>query len=214
MYLRALNVGQPKTVVYRDEAVKTGIFKTSIATRARVSYTQIEGDGQADLVNHGGKDKAIYAYPYEHYAYWQDTLNRNDLIYGQFGENLTIEGAPLEDNLQIGDRLCIGEVVLEVRQPRIPCFKLGVRMNMPEIVKLFAQSRYSGYYLSVVETGTIGAGDKIEFAERMTHGVTVQTIFNAVMFKEGELDLLRRALEIDMPPWIYERVKRVIDGED
>lgn len=212
MHLRALSVSKPKTAFYNGEAFQTGIFKTPISHRAQVSPTQIEGDGQADMINHGGIDKAIYAYPFEHYAYWQEQLGRDDLSYGQFGENLTIEGAPLEDELQIGDRLRIGEIVVEVSQPRIPCFKLGVRMEMPAMVKRFAQSRRSGYYLRVIETGTIGAGDAIEFVERMTHGVTIHTVFSAVMYKEGETEILKRALDVNLPEWVHERIEDLIDS--
>jgi MOSC domain-containing protein YiiM len=130
MRLVSLNVALPRTITIRGQSVETGIFKTPVTGPQTVSILNVTGDGQADLTVHGGIDKAIYGYPVEHYPYWQDFLGRTNFTYGQFGENLTTEGL-LEDAVHIGDQFRVGTAVLQVSQPRVPCFKLGIRMNDP-----------------------------------------------------------------------------------
>ena len=132
MKLLSVNVSQPKEVSYNGKHVMTGIFKEPVTDRVMLRTLNLEGDGQADLVGHGGIHKAVYVYSREHYGYWMGELNRNDLTYGQFGENFTVEGM-LEDEIHIGDVFSVGGAKVEVTQPRAPCFKLGIRMGLPTL---------------------------------------------------------------------------------
>ena len=141
--------------------VRTSIFKTPVDRRLRVTTLNLEGDQQSDLSVHGGVDKAVYAYPSEHYAYWRQELPQMDLPWGVFGENLTTEGL-LEEDVRIGDRLRVGSAEFVVTQPRMPCYKLGIRFGRPDIVKRFLQSGRTGFYLAVTREGEVGAGDAIE----------------------------------------------------
>ncbi len=150
MKLLSINVGRPRPVPYRDGVVSTGIYKEPVAGRTWLRRLNLDGDGQADLRVHGGEDKAVYAYPFERYAFWSRELRRNDLGYGQFGENLTVEGL-LEEQVHIGDVYRIGAALLQVSQPRSPCFKLGVRMGDAAFVARFAAANYTGFYLRVLE---------------------------------------------------------------
>ena len=146
MKLLAVSVSPPRTVPMAGRAVATGIFKEPVSGRVRVGALGLAGDGQADLENHGGIYKAVYSYPFEHYDYWARELDRRDFSFGQFGENLTVEGMA-EEEVYIGDRFRFGEVLLEVTQPRVPCFKLAHKMRMPQFPKLFAASGRTGFYL-------------------------------------------------------------------
>ena len=139
MILTSVNVGQPAEVAYGNTKVMTGIFKQPIAGAVAVRKLNLDGDGQADLVNHGGEWKAVYAYALEHYGYWEQALGRSSLPYGQFGENLTIAGLD-EASLCVGDRLAIGNAVFSITQPRVPCFKLGIRMGDKQMPRMFAES--------------------------------------------------------------------------
>jgi len=161
MNLLSLNRSLPQTVRHNDDLVTTGIFKTPVTGRVRLRHLGLEGDGQADLRVHGGVDKAVYLYPSEHYPYWQETLNRDDLTPGQFGETFTVVGL-LEDEVRTGDVFRIGTVVIQITQPRYPCYKLGIKMRRKDILKLFWRSEFSGFYARVIEEGEVGAGDIIE----------------------------------------------------
>ena len=161
MRIGSVNVGMPAPLRGPGGAtVPSGIVKAPVAGRIHVGRTNLAGDGQADLTVHGGPDKAVYAYPAEHYPVWARELGRDDLRPGHFGENLTIEGL-LEDDVLIGDRFRMGTALLEVSQPRIPCFKLGIRMGDPGFLKPFLRSGRLGFYLRVVEEGDLAAGDAI-----------------------------------------------------
>lgn len=160
MRLVSVNVGQPRTVAGKDGVVETGIFKDPVAGPVRVTATNLEGDRQADLTVHGGVDKAVYAYPSEHYRLWRRELERDDLPWGMFGENLTTEGL-LEADVRIGDRFAIGTAELEVSQPRLPCFKLGIRFGRPDMVKRFLRSGRLGFYFRVRLEGVLAAGDPV-----------------------------------------------------
>lgn len=157
----SVNVGQPRELEWRGEAVRTSIFKSPVAGRARVSRLNIEGDRQSDLEVHGGAEKAVYVYPSEHYSFWRKELPGQDLPWGAFGENLTTAGLS-EESVHIGDRLCAGSAEFVVTQPRMPCFKLAIRFDRPDIVKRFLRSGRTGFYLAVLKEGEIGAGDVIE----------------------------------------------------
>lgn len=163
MRILSVQVGRPRDVAWHGKTVRTSIFKHPAEGAVRVGAENLEGDGQADLTVHGGRDKAVYAYPSEHYAFWRRELGEASLDPGAFGENLTTEGL-VETGVCIGDRLRCGTAELVVTQPRIPCFKLGVRFGRPEIVKLFLRSGRSGFYLAVAREGELRAGDPVELA--------------------------------------------------
>jgi MOSC domain-containing protein YiiM len=148
-------------VAWRGRQVRTGIFKEPAPGRVLLRDDRVLGDHVADLRVHGGWSKAVYAYPSEHYAFWREELPGHDLPWGTFGENLTIEGLR-EDTVAIGERLRIGSAELQVTEPRMPCFKLGIKIGRPDIVKRFLQSGRTGFYLAIVEPGDVGAGDAIE----------------------------------------------------
>jgi MOSC domain-containing protein YiiM len=162
MQVVSVNVSKPKDVVHDGAVVSTGIFKEPVKGRLWVRKLGIEGDGQADLTAHGGPDQAVYAYPVEHYAYWEEQLGRDPLPFGQFGENLSITGID-EASARVGDTLKIGTAVLQVTQPRLPCYKLGIRMGAGKTFpKRFQKSGRVGFYLRVIKEGELAAGDRIE----------------------------------------------------
>src|SRR5579862_9176274 len=160
MELVSLNVGLPRDVVWHDQTVTTGIFKSPTTARIRLRKLNLDGDRQADLTVHGGEHKAVYCYPVEHYDYWRKKLPGRDLPPGAFGENLTTEGL-LEENVHLGDRFAINDAEVVVTQPRLPCYKLGVRFGSDEMVKKFLASRRTGFYLAVTREGTVATGDEI-----------------------------------------------------
>ena len=161
MRVISVNVGRPRAIEASGQTVLSAIFKTPISGRVRLSKLNLAGDQQADLSVHGGKDKAVYLYPSEHYRYWKEQLPDIEMPWGMFGENLTSEGLN-EKSVHIGDRFRIGTAVLEITQPRMPCYKLGIKFGRRDMVKRFWDSGRSGFYLSVVEEGEIGADDTIE----------------------------------------------------
>ena len=175
MKLISVNVSQPKEVLYNGKRIKTGIFKEPVSGRTMMRRLNIDGDGQGDPTVHGGIHKAVYVYPIEHYDYWKQALGRDDLTYGKFGENLTVEGMS-EDTVHIGDVFRIGEALVEVSQPRVPCFKLGIKMGNPQIVKPFLESKRVGFYVRVLEEGEVGAGDTIERTKVGAGEMTVKEI--------------------------------------
>lgn len=177
----------------------TGIFKEPVNGSVALRRFNLDGDRQADLENHGGKVKALYAYPSEHYEFWRNELPESELPWGMFGENLTTEGLR-EENAQIGDCFRIGTAVVMVTQPRLPCYKLGLKFGRDDIVKRFLESRRSGIYFSVVEEGMIRAGDAIERIHKQENGVTVADINRAYVNSRENIPLIRRALELQALP--------------
>jgi MOSC domain-containing protein YiiM len=175
MKVVAISVGRPREVQWRGRSVQTSIFKTPVSHRVRVAHDNVEGDQQSDLSVHGGADKAVYVYPAEHYDFWRRELPDMELPWGAFGENLTTEGL-VEDDVWIGDRFRIGTVELVVTQPRMPCYKLGIRFGNPGMVNRFHQSRRSGFYLAVEREGEAGAGDVIERVARHETPLTVAEV--------------------------------------
>jgi MOSC domain-containing protein YiiM len=163
--------------MYGDQSVATGIFKTPVTGRIKVRFLGLEGDGQADLTAHGGPAKAVYAYPSEHYKYWEKELKLN-LPYGMFGENLTTSGL-LEDSLRIGDRFRAGSAELTVTKPRSPCFKLGIRFGAMDMVKRFQQSEKSGFYLAVSKEGEIEIGNSLHLISRNVDNPTIAEVFRS-----------------------------------
>ena len=199
MKLLSVNVGLPRELEWRGRPVTTGIFKSPVAGRVRVRTLNLDGDRQADLSVHGGPDKAVYAYPSEHYEYWRQELPGVDLPPGSFGENLTTEGLR-ETEIRIGDRFRIGSTVVRVTQPRMPCSKLGVKFGRDDMVKRFLASERSGFYFAVVQEGDVAAGDAIEPLERATHDVTVSEITRLYARDRGDLEALRRVVQVDTLP--------------
>ena len=175
MKVLSVNVGLPKIVEYNGEPVLTAIFKSPVAGTVRVGETNLDGDRQADLRVHGGYYKAIYVYPWEHYAFWNSNLEGVDLNYGNFGENLTVTGL-LETGVNVGDRLRIGSAEFRVTQPRSPCFKLNIRFGRNDMIKRFVKSGLSGFYLSIEKIGELASGDEIELIERNEGGVSIAEI--------------------------------------
>jgi MOSC domain-containing protein YiiM len=161
MKLLSVNVSRPKDMTYRGKTVMTGIFKMPVPGRVMVRTLNVDGDQQADLTVHGGPDQAVYVYPHEHYAYWSHELNRDDFSFGQFGENFTTEGL-LETEVRVGDVFRIGSALVQVTNPRIPCFKLMTKMNNFRLAEPFLASGRTGFYARVLEEGEVGAGDTIE----------------------------------------------------
>jgi len=164
-----------------------------------VTTVNLEGDRQSDLSVHGGVDKAVYAYPSEHYAYWRGELPGMDLPWGIFGENFTTEGL-LEESVRIGERLRVGSAEFVITQPRMPCFKLGIRFDRPDIVRRFLQSRRTGFYLAVLREGEVAAGDSIQFTAQERGGLTVADIVNLYTVDAENQELLRRATEYSALP--------------
>ncbi len=173
MRLLSVNVSLPSLVPYGRGMVSTGIFKVPVEDRVALRRLNLDGDGQADLVNHGGPHRAAYAYPVENYEYWARELDRADFAFGQFGENFTVEGMT-EDDVHIGDVFRVGGALVEVSQPRPPCFKLGIKMGMPKFPKLFLASGRVGFYVRVLEEGEVGRGDVFERVVAHPERVTVR----------------------------------------
>jgi MOSC domain-containing protein YiiM len=183
MRVLSVNVGSPRKVETRAGAVLTSIFKSPVQGKTALVGYNLQGDRQSDLRVHGGPYKAVYLYPFEHYAYWRRELPDSDLRYGAFGENLTTEGLT-EDDIHIGDHVRIGSAVLQVTQPRMPCYKLGIRFGRADMVKRFWASGRSGVYFSVVHEGELESGDSIEIVASDPNHVRVGDVVR--LFK-GEL---------------------------
>ena len=204
MRVVSLNVGVPREVEWKARTVLTGIFKAPVAGRRRVERLNFEGDRQADLTVHGGIHKAVYGYPSEHYAFWAGELARDDLGWGEFGENLTTEGLREED-VRIGDRYRVGTAELVVTQPRQPCFKLGIRFGRADMVKRFQRSGRSGFYFAVASEGEVAAGDPIELLEPAGDSLCVADVLRAVYHDRDDVELVRRASELSGLPEEWRR---------
>ena len=198
MKVVSVNVGLPRQALSKDKAVTTGIFKEPVKGRVMVRRLNVDGDRQADLSVHGGPDKAAYVYPVEHYDYWRRELPDMDLPFGMFGENLTTEGL-LEDAVNIGDHFRIGRVELVVTQPRLPCYKLGIKFGRDDMVKRFLASGRTGFYFQVLREGEMGAGDEIVRIGRDENDVTVPDITHLYVrknYNEADRGTLRRAVQL------------------
>jgi MOSC domain-containing protein YiiM len=194
MRVISLNVSKPRTVIHDGAPLHTGIFKEPVAGPRPVGRLGIDGDGQADLSVHGGPDQAVYAYPVEHYAYWQKELGREPMPFGQFGENLTTEGLD-ETGVMVGDRLRIGGALLEVTHPRLPCFKLAMRMEAgKDFVKRFQRAGRLGFYLRVLEEGEIAAGDRIDLIATSDASVSIAEFLETHAAKRADRDAILRVL--------------------
>jgi len=202
MKLVSVNRGLPREVVWHGTAVTTAIFKEPVQGRVGLGTLNLDGDRQADLSVHGGKDKAVYCYPLAHYDYWKAELPGRELLMGGFGENFTVEGLR-EESTRIGDRLAIGSAEVIVTQPRLPCYKLGIRFGSDEMVKRFLASRRTGFYVAVARQGEVGAGDEIAPMGGEPEAVSVLDITRLYVAKEyssEDLALLERTLNLKALP--------------
>src|SRR5947209_1483029 len=200
--LVSVNVGMPKNVPWQGKDVYTGVFKDPVSGLRRVGKLNIEGDGQGDLAGHGGEQRAVFVYQLDSYRYWERELGRDDFVYGQFGENFTIEGLS-DDEVCIGDRYQIGTAVFEVTQPRVTCYRVGIRMNDPRIPALLVSHRRPGFYFRVLEEGEVQAGDEIIKLATGPEQMTVAEI-DALLYLPGHpRQQLLRALRIPAlsPGW-------------
>ncbi len=201
MKVLSVNIGMPQEYPYGRRMVRTGIYKKPVEHRVRLLRTHVEGDGQADLAVHGGVHMAAYAYPFEHYAFWQRELGRPSLPFGQFGENLTIEGLT-EAEARIGAVYRIGHALVQVSEPRIPCFKLVMRMAAGnDFAARFHKSRRLGFYLRILEEGDVGAGDAVALVEDAADSPTLADFIAVSLFNNRNIAELRRVSRArDLPP--------------
>jgi MOSC domain-containing protein YiiM len=199
MKLISVNVGLPRQVTWKGKIVSTGIFKEPVRDRVMVRSLNLHGDGQADLTVHGGLDKAVYVYPFEHYDFWRSELPDTELTLGNFGENFTTTGLK-EEEMNIGDRFQVGTVELMVTQPRLPCYKLGIRFGQPDMVKRFLASRRTGFYFRVLQEGEVVAGDTLELVSRDDNNITVADITQLYVRDQDNPELLHRAAQLEALP--------------
>ncbi len=202
MKIVSLNVGMPREVEWHGQIVTTGIFKDPIVGRVALRKLNLDGDRQADLTVHGGEFKAVYCYPVEHYEYWRKELHGRELPFGMFGENFTTEGI-LESDAHLGDRFSVGTAEVAVTQPRLPCYKLGVKFGADDMVKKFLASGRSGFYLAVAREGKVGVGDEIKVISRDAGEVPVTEItrlYIARRYGAKDLGVLKRIMEIESVP--------------
>jgi len=211
----SLNVGRPRLVLRNGEPVSTSIFKEPIGGRVMLRTLNLDGDRQADLSVHGGFEKAVYLYPSEHYEFWRRELPDMDLPWGMFGENFTTTGFR-ETETNIGDRFKVGSAEVMVTQPRMPCYRLGIRFGRTDIIRRFLASERSGFYLSVAKEGEVAAGDEFELIEKNASGVRVVDVTRLYSSDKSNVDLLRRAVATEALPeswrsYFQERLEKLTD---
>ncbi len=216
MKLVSVNTGLPREVMWHGRSVTTGIFKQPVAGRVGLRKLNLDGDRQADLTVHGGEYKAVYCYPIEHYDFWRRELPGRELPAAIFGENFTTDGL-LEDSVHIGDRFSIGSAEVIVTQPRLPCYKLGVRFQSDDMVKRFLASGRTGFYLAVTHEGEVGAGDEIKVIGRDPNGVPgseITRLYTAKRYGDNEVSSIGCALRVAALPeswkeYFRERLQKV-----
>jgi MOSC domain-containing protein YiiM len=199
MKIISVNVGLPREVVWKGITVRTAIFKEPVAGTVAIRELNLADDQQADLTVHGGSEKAVYVYPVEHYEYWRKQLPDVSLSWGAFGENLTTAGLS-EDTLRIGDLLRAGSAILQITQPRMPCYKLELRFNRDDMIKRFLGSGRSGFYLSVIEPGDVGPESRVEILDRDPDSVTISDIVRLYLDQARDPELLQRATNVTSLP--------------
>ena len=193
--LLSVNVGLPRDIAWKGKTVHTGIWKVPVQGRLRARRLNLDGDGQGDLAGHGGEHRAVFVYQIESYRYWQVELGRSDFVYGQFGENFTVEDLP-DDGVCVGDRYRIGRALFEVTQPRVTCYRVGIRMNEPRMAAFLTSSGRPGFYFRVLEEGDVGAGDEIVKVEESEARMSVAEV-NALLYSpQHPHDRLERASRI------------------
>ncbi len=202
MKLLSINIAQPQAVAFNGRSYRTGINKRHRMGRVVLRRLGLDGDGQADGKHHGGPHRAVYCYPHEHYGYWAAQLNREDFHYGAFGENLTTLGL-LESRIRIGDILRIGDAIIQVTQPRVPCYKLADKLGMPGFEKSFLRANRPGFYARVMQEGVVEAGDPIQLTESDQASLTVTQVNAALHLGEGDRPTAERAQAIEAlsPEW-------------
>ena len=212
MRVVSVNVGLPRTVRWKGRDVTTGIFKEPVGGRVALRRLNLDGDRQADLTVHGGAAKAVYAYPFEHYAFWREELDE-ELAFGAFGENFTVEGLPLETEIAVGDRFRVGSAELVVTQPRLPCYKLGLRFGREEMVKRFLASGRTGYYLAVEAEGAVAAGDRVETLAHHPERIPVAEITRVYASDRDDVAAIERLVDLDALPddWRRYFAKKLVD---
>jgi MOSC domain-containing protein YiiM len=213
MRIISLNVGRPRLVVWDGRPVSTGIYKTPVEGRRMLRALNLDGDRQADLTVHGGPTKAAYVYPAEHYDYWRGELPGAELPWGMFGENFTTEGLD-ESAVNIGDRFRLGDAEVMVTEPRMPCYKLGIKFGRTDILKRFLASGRTGFYLSVEREGEVGAGDEIELVGRDENNVTVADVVRLYARDRSDFETMRRAVAVAALPekWRDHFRQRLAEG--
>ena len=202
MKLVSVNTGLPRAVMWHGRTVTTGIFKQPVEGRVALRSLNLDGDRQADLSVHGGEYKAVYCYPVAHYDYWQNELPGRELPIGMFGENFTTDGL-LEDSVHLGDRFSVGSAEVVVTQPRLPCYKLGLRFQSDDMVRRFLASGRTGFYLAVTREGEVGGGDEIQVISRDDNAVPVSEItrlYIAKRYNDDDVRSVRRALRVAALP--------------
>jgi MOSC domain-containing protein YiiM len=204
MKLISVNVGLPRIVMSDGDPVSTGIFKEPVAGRVMLRSLNLDGDRQADLSVHGGPSKAVYVYPSEHYDYWKREFPEMKLPWGMFGENFTTAGL-FESELSIGDKFRVGSAVMMVTEPRMPCYKLGIKFGRADIVKRFLASERTGFYFAVLQEGEVGAGDPIELVKKGERSVRVSELTQLYTREKHNAGLLRRAIEVEALPESWKR---------
>ena len=193
--LLSVNVGLPRDVTWSGKTVRTGIWKSPVEGRRMVRKLNIVGDGQGDLAGHGGEQRTVFVYQMESYHYWERFLGRNDFVYGQFGENFTVEGLP-DDEVCIGDRYRVGDTIFEVSQPRVTCYRIGIRMNEPRMAALLVAHRRPGFYFRVLQEGEVGAGDDIVKIADGPERITVAEVDGLLYLPGHSRKELQRALRV------------------
>ncbi len=196
MKLISVNVALPREVNWNDKSIMTGIFKEPVEGPVMLRTLNLDGDRQADLSVHGGVSKAVYAYPAEHYEYWKTELPKMQLPHGMFGENFTTEGLA-EETVNVGDRFRVGEAELMVTEPRMPCYKLGIKFGRADILKKFLTSRRTGFYLAVLKEGRVKAGDSMELLSKDANNVAIAEITRLYAFEKNDVEMLRRVVKLE-----------------
>ncbi|HEV8720156.1 MAG TPA: MOSC domain-containing protein [Candidatus Binatia bacterium] len=199
MKLIAVNIGLPRVVMSNGDPVSTGIFKEPVAGRVMLRALNLDGDRQADLSVHGGPSKAVYAYPSEHYEYWKHEFPEMKLPWGMFGENFTTARL-LESELNIGDKFRVGSAIVMATEPRMPCYKLGIRFGRSDVVKRFLASERTGFYFAVLQEGDVGVGDPVELIERSKDSFKLSDTTALYTHEKHNVGLLRRAIEVGALP--------------
>ncbi len=212
MKVLSVNVGLPRKIIYNGQIINTAIFKDPVKGPIMLRRLNLDGDRQADLTVHGGIDKAVYSYPVEHYDYWRKQFPATDLKWGMFGENFTTEGL-LEDAINVGDQFQIGSAKLVATQPRMPCYKLGVRFRRMDVIRRFMTSGRPGIYFKILKEGEVKTGDKIKNIKRDKNNVTVKDIVSLYISKNhiDIIEMMMRAIKIrDLPEgWRYEFEQKI-----
>jgi MOSC domain-containing protein YiiM len=199
MKIISVNVARPRLVEWNDQTVSTGIYKIPVEGRLMLRTLNLDGDRQADLTVHGGPTKAVYVYPAEHYSYWRDELPGTELPWGMFGENFTTEGLN-ESTVNIGDRFRVGSAEVTVTEPRMPCYKLGIKFGRTDIIRRFLASGRTGFYFSVQGEGEVSAGDEIELIARDANDVKVADITGLYSGNKGGVEMMQRAIALESLP--------------